>query len=117
MLSEEKISAIAILLSIAGLALLAFFSNSETPVPLKIAGLEGFEGKASVNARISGSYFSGNTLFLTLFDGNSIKAVYFNPPESALEASAKNSVVVAEGFVEESAGGRVFKISRIVKHA
>jgi len=117
MLSEARISAIALLLSVAGLALLVFFSAAETPIGLKISQLEGFEGKASIEARIVSSHFSGNTLFITLFDGNSLKAVYFNPPESALETSAKNSLVIAEGFVEESAAGKTLKISRLAKHA
>lgn len=113
MLSESRLSALALCSSVLGLLLLAFFSAAENPVPLRIEELGGFHGKALLKARIVSSSFSGNTLFLTLFDGNSLRAVYFNPSKEALGISARNSLVMAEGFAEENARGRSFIVSRL----
>lgn len=118
MLSEHSISKLALACSISGLLLLLAISSLEKPVFLKISQLEdSTAARIELKARITSEFYSKNTLFLTLYDGNFLKAVMFNPSLQVLEIAEKGNRVTAVGSLQKSKRERIFLISELRKLA
>lgn len=81
MLSRELVARTALLVSIAGIALLFLTDLFNTPAQLSIGEIsKELEGEqVKVKARVSWNSLKNNVLLFGLYDGNSIKAVIFSP--------------------------------------
>ena len=114
MLSEHSVSRLALACSVIGLVLLLAISSLEKPVFLKISQLEdSTASRIALTARITSEFYSKNTLFLTLYDGNFLKAVMFNPSLQVLEIAEKGNRVTAIGSLQQNRQERVFLISEL----
>jgi DNA/RNA endonuclease YhcR with UshA esterase domain len=101
--SKERLSAIALLAAIAGIAILFLLAESFEPKPVKISeinnGLVGWPVR--VNAKVESSHKTGNTLLMQVFDGGGrIKAVLFNASKEKQALLCKNCFAILEGKVQ-----------------
>lgn len=118
MISERQVSIMALACSVIGLLALLFLASLEEPVFLKISQIENSGSqKIAVKARIISEHSSKNALFLTLYDGNSLKALMFNPSIEALRIAEKGNQVIAVGRIQKSNYGRAFFISELRQNA
>ena len=116
MLSERQVSLMALACSIAGLLALLFLASLEKPVFLKISEIENSNApRIAVNARITSVFFSKNTLFMALYDGNSLKALVFNPSAETLKIAEKGNRVIAAGKLQKSNGKPELLVSELRK--
>jgi len=116
MLSEHSVSMLALACSVIGLILVFAISSLEKPVFLKISELEdSTPARIELKARITSEFYSKNTLFLTLYDGNFLKAIMFNPSLQVLEIAEKGNRVTAIGSLQKSKQERIFLISELRK--
>jgi len=118
MLSEKQISIIALSCSVIGFAAVMVFSALEEPVLVKISQAGEFQNsKIAVKARVISEFYSKNTLFLTLYDGNRLKAVMFNPSMQVLEIAEKDSQVMAFGRLQQNPNEKTLIVSELRKIA
>ncbi|MBI5872439.1 hypothetical protein HZB88_05170 [archaeon] len=118
MLSQHSTAMLALACSAIGLVLLLAVSALEKPLFLKISELENYPPtKIAVRARIVSEYYSKNTLFLTLYDGNFLKALMFNPSLQVLEIAEKGNRVTAVGSLQKNRKESVLFISELRKIA
>ncbi len=102
MIRQEKISLIALIVSVAGLAMLFWAAENLEAKEIKIDEID----KASIgqyvkiDAQIVSYYNNGNTAFMQLYDGTGkLKAVSFQQGEQKA-AIGKNSFASFEGKIE-----------------
>ena len=103
MLQQEKISRIALCVSVTGLALLFAFAEGFEPRTAKIREInESLLGwHVKLNAKVASSYQKDSTLFMQLYDGTGkIKAVLFKPSREQQALIGKNMFASFEGKVQ-----------------
>lgn len=116
MLSEQKLSIIALSTSMIGIFSLAFFSLTAVPQEFSVSELsEEVIGKTiSLNAKIQAFRHYNKSTFLVLTDGkSSLNAVLFNTLPEQKKLVGKNLHRAFTGVLQKRKGKFEFVISRI----
>jgi len=103
MLQQERISLIALCISVSGVLALLFFAQAFEAKEVKIKNIDEslIEWQVRVNAKVVSSSQKDNIAFLQLYDGTGrIKAVIFGPKEEQQKLIAKGSFASFEGKVK-----------------
>lgn len=105
MISSNSFAALALAISFAGVVGLFAVSLLTEPIHSKICELEGLlNQRVRVEAIVKSAFVAKNTLFISLNDGNAIRAIVFSPSREQREIARKENEVIVIGKVAEYKG-------------
>jgi len=116
MVSRERLSAIALLAAVAGMAMLFLAAKTFEPKPVKISEIDkALVGwPVSVNVQVESVYRAGETLLMQAFDGTGkIKAVMFKASRENQAMLCKNCFASLEGKVQLYKGELEIVVERV----
>ncbi len=120
MLGQERISAIALCVSIFGVALLLLFSEVIEARQVKIQEIDNsmLDWHVVLNARVESVWQKNDTIFMQLYDGTGkIKAVLFKPSREQQALIGKNMFASFEGKVQFYRNELEIVVERVEKWA